>query len=368
VSGKVRYNDVEGDAYLEMWNHMPDGSKYISRTLADFGPMRQIQGTSDWRTFELPFYLMELKPESVTLEINVVMPGKGTIELAEEMTIGEAKPMSVYQNMFAAVSNVWSGILPTMPPVEDDVIRVVNDQSVRKSETVITQKYYPKSSKYAVRGFMRFHDVEKPSYLEVWSILPNGDRYLNTFDASARSNSTWDRSVWARQQKISGTGGWREFEIPFDLKNAKPESVTLEICVVLPGKGTIELMGITINDMPLSDYATVAGEWFSNRARVGGWFGFLWGCYGGLFGCLAGFLVPRGKGRRLMMGMIIFPVLAGIVHLTVGITAFLVGQPFHVCYPFVLVGVGLLFAFSFAPMIRRGYAQAEQRRMQALDA
>ena len=83
VSGQVQYQDVEGAAYLEMWNIMPDGNRYFSRTVMDSGTMRKIQGTSKWRKFELPFNLMDAKPESVTLEINVVMPGKGTIELSD---------------------------------------------------------------------------------------------------------------------------------------------------------------------------------------------------------------------------------------------------------------------------------------------
>jgi hypothetical protein len=82
VRGRVQYRDVEGTAYLEMWTVMPDGSRYFSRTVEEYGPAKKIQGTSDWREFELPFNLMEHKPESVTLEINVVIPGKGTIELA----------------------------------------------------------------------------------------------------------------------------------------------------------------------------------------------------------------------------------------------------------------------------------------------
>jgi len=43
VRGRVQYNDVEGVAYLEMWNVMPDGSRFFSRTLAEQGPMQKIQ-------------------------------------------------------------------------------------------------------------------------------------------------------------------------------------------------------------------------------------------------------------------------------------------------------------------------------------
>jgi hypothetical protein len=201
----------------------------------------------------------------------------------------------------------------------------------------------------------------------MWSIMPDGSRYFSNEKIAS------NRGVWSKTPpRIQGTRGGREFELPFDLKGARPESVTVEVHVAfLPGKGTVELRGITVSEGTSSATATVDGEWFNVRTGVyfnsfGGGF---WGCYGALFGCLAGFLVPRGKGRRLLMGMIILAVLAGIVHLTVGMTALLVGQPYHVWYGFMLLGVILLFVFPGVSWgIRRAYIQAEQRRMQALDA
>jgi len=82
VEGQIRYRDVQGDAYLEMWTVFPDGSRYFSRTLLDDGPMKKISGTSDWRVFSLPFTITTSPlPERVTLEINLVMPGRGIIDI-----------------------------------------------------------------------------------------------------------------------------------------------------------------------------------------------------------------------------------------------------------------------------------------------
>ena len=83
LTGKVRYENVEGTGYLEMWNHFPDGSMYFSRTLGGSGPMQSLQGSSDWRPFTLPFYIGEttdMRP--IKLEFNVVLPGRGTIYLS----------------------------------------------------------------------------------------------------------------------------------------------------------------------------------------------------------------------------------------------------------------------------------------------
>ena len=81
LEGQVRHEDVEGGAYLEMWTVLPDGGRYFTRTLASSGPLGTISGTSAWRPFALPFDLNETRPSHVTVEINLVMPGPGLVEL-----------------------------------------------------------------------------------------------------------------------------------------------------------------------------------------------------------------------------------------------------------------------------------------------
>ena len=80
--GKVRTKDVEGEGYLEMWNHFPDGGAYFSRTLASYGPMKCLKGTQGWRYFVLPFHIVDdngLRPTELTFD--VFLPGKGTVEI-----------------------------------------------------------------------------------------------------------------------------------------------------------------------------------------------------------------------------------------------------------------------------------------------
>ena len=101
---------------------------------------------------------------------------------------------------------------------------------------------------------------------------------------------------------------------------------------------------------------------------IGATLGVACGIYGGLFGCLAGFLVPRGKGRRLVMGMFVVAIVIAIVLLLVGILTLCLGQPFYMWYPLILCGGILLLAFPSCFMaIKRQYDQFEQRKMQALD-
>lgn len=80
VVGQVRYESVKGAAYLEMWSVFADGGRYFTRTLADSGPLASLRGTSGWRRFELRFFLEGHAPPT-RLELNVVLPGSGTVVL-----------------------------------------------------------------------------------------------------------------------------------------------------------------------------------------------------------------------------------------------------------------------------------------------
>lgn len=81
VRGRIKYENVVGDAYIEMWNDFGGRGAYFTRTLGGVGPMRSISGTSGWRDIGLPFTAEPgMKPERIT--INVVMPGGGTVFLS----------------------------------------------------------------------------------------------------------------------------------------------------------------------------------------------------------------------------------------------------------------------------------------------
>ncbi len=86
VKGQVKYQDVRGDGYLELWNHFPgtDGqppSAYFSRTLGDAGDMAKITGQSDWRDFSLPFHRSGATQPPVKLVMNLHLPGAGEVLL-----------------------------------------------------------------------------------------------------------------------------------------------------------------------------------------------------------------------------------------------------------------------------------------------
>jgi hypothetical protein len=77
LDGTIRYEEVAGTAYLEMWTVLADESRYFTRTLAESGPLGSMRGTSDTRPLSLPFELGEGGPVPDRLEINLVTEGSG---------------------------------------------------------------------------------------------------------------------------------------------------------------------------------------------------------------------------------------------------------------------------------------------------
>lgn len=87
---------------------------------------------------------------------------------------------------------------------------------------------------------------------------------------------------------------------------------------------------------------------------------------GGVGGGLCGLLAQKGKARGFVMGYYVFMLVLGVLSLGVGLAALAVDQPYHVWYPFTLMGAILLIVIaSVWPAIKRQYRQAEQRRLDA---
>lgn len=82
VTGRVRCKEVEGKGYLEMDNHFSGNRYYFTRTLASSGLLQNLEGTSPWRPFSLPFTVTPGTQGPEWLQINVVLRGRGTVYLS----------------------------------------------------------------------------------------------------------------------------------------------------------------------------------------------------------------------------------------------------------------------------------------------
>ncbi len=89
LKGMVRYDNVEGDGFLQMDNHFGEMGTFFSKNLAASGPLRKISGSSDWRPFVLPFYANSgdqsagTTPIPLELTLTLYLPGAGAVSIRD---------------------------------------------------------------------------------------------------------------------------------------------------------------------------------------------------------------------------------------------------------------------------------------------
>ncbi|HUJ09226.1 MAG TPA: protein kinase [Verrucomicrobiae bacterium] len=116
VSGEIKYENVEGDGYLEMWNDFAAAGRFFSRTLgpAVSDPTGKITGTSGWRTLLLPFNRTGTTNAPTRLEINIFLPGRGVVFLGPMKLVQPVEPTDAGVRPTASV--------PAFGPVTERVL------------------------------------------------------------------------------------------------------------------------------------------------------------------------------------------------------------------------------------------------------
>jgi hypothetical protein len=98
----------------------------------------------------------------------------------------------------------------------------------------------------------------------------------------------------------------------------------------------------------------LADAWWTGETAgwIGAIGGSLLGIAGALIGGLGSLFVYRGKGKRTVLGLMCFLVAACIGVFTLGIVALVLGQPYAVWYPCLLLGlVGTIVPGCLIPLI-----------------
>ena len=369
LTGKVRYQRVEGKGYLEMWSEFPDGKRHFSRTVGSSGPTQSIQGSSDWRPFVLPFHIVKGDERPHKLVMNVVFRGRGTVEVGPVSLRQYAKGLDPLVAPGDALSEFsWTklhqaGGLPRVELVHAESkvayerLKVTNptDETVRMTILCLDDPKVTHAT-YALAGMVRCDRVAGQGYLEMLNVFPNGKRYFTR---------TLGRGPL---EPLSGSSGWRRFVLPFYITKTKDRPERLVVNVVLPGRGTVEVSTpVLIQYAAGEDPMAMPGQWWSDRAGgvVGGVLGALVGCLGGLIGWLG----SRGVARGFVIGAIKALSFFGVCALAIGVVAVIRSQPYAVYYP-LLVGGALCAAIPLGCLgrIRKRYEEIELRRMTALDA
>lgn len=108
-------------------------------------------------------------------------------------------------------------------------------------------------------------------------------------------------------------------------------------------------------------------EWWTAQQAgiIGGIGGAAIGMVGAAIGSMS-FLIVRGKGKPVIVGVMASMVLLGVVLLVAGVVAAVQGQPKHVYYPLLLGGFIASCVFgTLTPVVVMRYRAAEVRRLQA---
>lgn len=92
LRGRIRYQDVTGVGYLEMWSHFAADQQYFTRTLGTDGPMQMVTGSSSERDFELPFHTFGQTAAPAKLVLNLVLNGPGQVEIGPLELVAIASP------------------------------------------------------------------------------------------------------------------------------------------------------------------------------------------------------------------------------------------------------------------------------------
>lgn len=81
LAARIRCQGVGSPGHLELWTVLGDGRRFFSRTLAESGPMGRLSGDQPWRDILLPADATGADARPAKLELNLVLPAGGTVEL-----------------------------------------------------------------------------------------------------------------------------------------------------------------------------------------------------------------------------------------------------------------------------------------------
>ncbi len=73
----VKSEDLAGRAYLEMWCRLPGRGEFFSKGLT-----QAVKGTTDWGSYETPFYL-EKGQRPDLIKLNLVVEGRGKVRIRD---------------------------------------------------------------------------------------------------------------------------------------------------------------------------------------------------------------------------------------------------------------------------------------------
>jgi hypothetical protein len=222
---------------------------------------------------------------------------------------------------------------------------------------------------YAIIGQVKYHNVQRDAYLEMWNYFPPLQPAGQTgFGEVGYYSRTLGTS--GEMGKITGTSDWRNFSLPFDRNGASGLPTRLEINIFLPGHGTVYLRSAELVEYQDTNVITgnpASNLWWSEKDAP--WIGVIGGPIIGCLGALLGWLSGKGKARRLVLAVWQACIAAGILLLIGWFIALATRQPGYVSMPLLVFGIVTTTVFgTIFPTAKKRYDDFEIRRMASIDA
>ena len=114
--GKIRCQKVDGSGYVQTWNEfaaeVPGQAKVraFTRTLAEEGPMRKLAGTQAWRDLFVPFNATDAKKFVSRIEMDLFLPGSGTVEITDLELVEYPTPQAMWAAMGVEMAPSWFSV------------------------------------------------------------------------------------------------------------------------------------------------------------------------------------------------------------------------------------------------------------------
>lgn len=127
LTGDIRYENVAGRSYLETWNHFISNQnsksepvKFFTRGLNHTGPMAVLSANSDWREFQLPFFI---NPKGQALQgpnkitFNLHLEGRGVVEIRNVKLVDGLENISLPKPLPKPMEVLYIIMMYTLGPV-----------------------------------------------------------------------------------------------------------------------------------------------------------------------------------------------------------------------------------------------------------
>ncbi len=207
--------------------------------------------------------------------------------------------------------------------------------------------------RYVLSGRVRYEGVEGAGYLEMWSHFGAEGSYFTRTHAEAGPLA-----------QLEGDSGWRPFALPFDTGDSGLVPQRIELNIVLPGHGRVEVGALRWSGAAASLHGGVSPTSTTAPGRIAAWLGTALGLLGAVIGTFGG----RGRARGTVMGAIALAVGLSSLALGAALWGLVAGRGLPELLPLAVVGaLGLLGVALVLPALKRRYADVELRKMRALD-